>query len=141
MSLLFYNIRGTRRIGRYLSLAVGKTTAPTVSAAMIFFHNIGPKHVSRVQHCFAGVVTRSLRFSQSSPFQKYLHWLPVRYSMFFKMCTLIYQALSSTQPSYLGPTFAAYSCEKTDSVIELRSSFSLKKYRIRLVSVAGPTLW
>ena len=35
------------------------------------------------------------------PLLKSLHWLPVRYHIIFKICTITFQILSSKQPSYL----------------------------------------
>ena len=32
---------------------------------------------------------------------RYLHWLPVRYRIIFKIYTITYQVLSCKQPSYL----------------------------------------
>ena len=49
-----------------------------------------------VQNCFARVVTRSPRFSRSVLLLKSLH-----YRIIVKICTIAYQALSSTQPAYL----------------------------------------
>ena len=51
------------------------------------------------------VVTRSPRFFHSVPLLKSLHWLPVRYRIIFKICTITYQPLSSKQPAYLHSVF------------------------------------
>ena len=51
-----------------------------------------------VQKCLSRVVTKSPRFCHITPLLKYLHWLPVRYKIKFKMCSLTYQALTSGQP-------------------------------------------
>ena len=67
-------------------------------------HNIAIKDITKlqcVQNCLARVVTRSPRFSRSVPLLKSLHWLPVRYRIIFKICTITYQALSTKQPAYL----------------------------------------
>ena len=67
-------------------------------------HNIAIKDITklqRVKNCLARVVTRSPRFSRSVPLLKSLHWLPVRYRIIFKICTITYQALSTKQPAYL----------------------------------------
>ena len=54
-----------------------------------------------VQNCLAIVVTWSLRFSQSLPLLKYLHWLPVRYHSILNICMITYQAVLSKQPAHL----------------------------------------
>ena len=73
-----------------------------------------------------------------------LHWLPVHYRIFFKMCTIAYQALSSTQPAYLNSMLTP-----TRNSRQLRSTNSNPLYipRVktkagtRAFSVAAPTVW
>ena len=92
-----------------MSLSVAKTIAtPLVSSILDYcnslLHNIAIKDITklqRVQNCLARVVTRSPRFSRSVSLLKSLHWLPVRYRIIFKICTITYQALSTKQPAYL----------------------------------------
>ena len=47
------------------------------------------------------VIIRSQRFTRPWPLLKSLLWLPVRYYIIFKMCTVTYEALSCNQPLYL----------------------------------------
>ena len=96
-------------IRRYISFAVAKTVATALIDSRLdyynpVYHNIELKHIlklQRVQNCLARVVTRSPRFSHSAPLLKSLHWLPVRYHINLKICTITYQALSSKQLAYL----------------------------------------
>ena len=105
----FYHIRDLRRVRRFLSPSVAKTIATALVSSILDYcnsllYNTANKDVAklqRVQNCLARVVTRSPRFSRSVPLLKSLHWLPVHYRIIFKMCTIAYQALSSTQPAYL----------------------------------------
>ena len=105
----FYHIRDLHRIRRFLSLSVAKTIATALVSSRLDYcnsllYNTANKDIAklqRVQHCLARVVTRSPRFSRSVPLLKSLHWLPVHYRIIFKICTIAYQALSSTQPAYL----------------------------------------
>ena len=57
--------------------------------------------LQRVQIILARVVMRSPRYSHSAPLLKSFHWIPVHYHIVLKICTIAYQALSSTQPAYL----------------------------------------
>ena len=78
------------------------------------------------------------------PLLKSLHWLPVHYRIIFKMCTIAYQALSSTQPAYLNSMLTP-----TRNSRQLRSTSSNPLYipRVktkagtRAFSVAAPTVW
>ena len=54
-----------------------------------------------VNNCLARVVTKSPRFCHITPLLKSLHWLPVRYRIKFKLCSLTYQALPNGQPVYI----------------------------------------
>ena len=84
------------------------------------------------------------RVSRSVPLLKSLHWLPVHYRIIFKMCTIAYQALSSTQPAYLNSMLTP-----TRNSRQLRSTSSNPLYipRVktkagtRAFSVAAPTVW
>ena len=100
--------------------------------------------LQRVQNCLARVVTRSPRFSRSVPLLKSLHWLPVHYRIIFKMCTIAYQALSSTQPAYLNsmltPTRISRQLRSTSSN-PLHIPRVKTKAGTRAFSVAAPTVW
>ncbi|KAK2171264.1 hypothetical protein NP493_1083g00017 [Ridgeia piscesae] len=88
------------------------------------------------------VVIRSPRFSWS--LLKSLHWLPVHYRIIFKICTITYEALSSTQPAYLNSRLSPARNSR-----QLRSASSNPLYirRVktnagtRAFSVAAPTVW
>ena len=41
------------------------------------------------------------RFSRSTPILKRLHWLPVKFRIHFKICTITSRALKDNQPAYL----------------------------------------
>ena len=148
----FYHIRDLRRIRWYMSLSVDKSIATALVSSRLDYcnsllHNIAIKDITklqRVQNCLARVVTRSPRFSRSVPLLKSLHWLPVRYRIIFKICTITYQALSTKQPAYLHSMLTPARQPR-----QLRSSGSglLSVPRVktnagtRAFSVAAPTLW
>ena len=81
--------------------------------------------------------------SRSVSLLKSLHWLPVRYRIIFKICTITYQALSYKQPAYLHSMLTPARQPR-----QLRSSGSdlLSVPRVktnagtRAFSVAAPTL-
>ena len=98
-----------RRIRRFVSLSVAKTIATALVSSRLDYcnsliYNFANKDIAtlqRVQNCLARIVTRSPRFFRSVPLLKSLHWLPVHYRINFKICTITYQTLLSTQPAYL----------------------------------------
>ena len=148
----FYHIRDLRRIRRFISLSVAKTIATALVSTRLDYcnsllYNTANKDIAKlqpIQNCLARVVTRSPRFSRSEPLLKSLHWLPVHCRIIFKICTIAYLALSSTQPAYLNSMLTP-----TRNSRQLRSTSSNPLYipRVktkagtRAFSVAAPTGW
>ena len=89
--------------------SVAKTIATALVSSRLDYcnsllYNTANKDIAKlqcVQNCLARVVTCSPRFSRSVPLLKSLRWLPVHYRIIFKICTIAYQALSSTHLAYL----------------------------------------
>ena len=94
--------------------------------------------------CQFRVVMPSPRFFRSVPLLKSLHWLPMHYRIIFKICTIAYQALSSTRPAYLNAMLTPARNSR-----QLRSTSSNPLYipwvktkaGTRAFSVAAPTVW
>ena len=110
----FYHIRDLRRIRRFISLSVAKTNS--------LLHNTASKDIAklqRVQNCLARVVI-------------------------FKICTIAYQALSSTQPAYINSILTP---ARNSRQLRSTSSNPLNIPRVktkagtRAFSVAAPTVW
>ena len=80
-----YHIRDLRRIFRYISFSVAKTTVTTLITSWLddcnsHFYNNASMDIQKLQYgqnCLARVVTRSSRFSHSVPLLKSFHGLPV----------------------------------------------------------------
>ena len=143
----FYHVRDLRRIRRFISLSVAKTIATVLVSSRLDYcnsllHNTANEDIAklqRIQNCLARVVRRSPRFSRSAPLLKTLHWLPVHYRFIFKMCTIAYQALSSTQPM-LTPARNSRQLRSTSSN-HLYIPLVKTKARTRAFSVAAPMVW
>ena len=82
---------------RMLRLVLLATHLPS---AIIFF-TMFFSWVQLFHICWTGVVTRYICHSRPSQLRYSLHWLPVRYHMLLKICTLTYKTLSLTRPAYL----------------------------------------
>ena len=139
----FCHIRDLRRIRRFISLYVAKTIATALVISRLHYcnsllYNTANKDIAklqRVQNCLASVVTGSPRFSRSVPLRKSLHWLPVHYRIIFKICTIAYQTLSSTQQAYLNPMLTPARHSR-----QLHSTSSNPLYIPRVKTNAGPEL-
>ena len=95
---LFYHIRDLRRIRKCLSLDLAKQIAVALVSSKLdycksLFHNMPEKDIARlqrVQKCLSKVVTKAPRFSRSIPILKRLHWLPDKFRIHFKICTITF---------------------------------------------------
>ena len=148
----FYHIRDLRRIRNSLSLDLAKQIAVALVSTKLdycnsLFYNIPGKDIARLQHvqnCLARVVTKAPRFSRSTPILKRLHWLPVKFRIHFKICTITCRTLKDNQPAYLADLLARPKCSKY-----LRSTNSNRfivpriktKTGSRAFSISGPALW
>ena len=105
----FYHIRDIRRIGIHLNKATAISLANALVSSRLDYCNsfllgFSEKYKTssqRVQNCFARVVTRSSRLSESRPLLKSLHRLPIKSRIKFKRNLLTYKALFMGTPSYL----------------------------------------
>ena len=104
-----YHIRDLRRLRRCLTSEVSKTIATALVSRKLDYCNgllydVTNRELNRlqgVQNFLARVVTRSPRFSRTTPLLKSLHWLPVCFRIKFKICLVTYKALCNNQPIYL----------------------------------------
>ena len=69
-----------------------------------------------------------------------LHWLPVKFPIHFKICTITFWTLKDNQPVYLYILLVRPKCSKY-----LRSTNSnrcvVPRIKTKTVSVSGPALW
>ena len=107
--ICFYHIRDFRRIRKYLSQEATKSVACALVTSHLNYCNSllynlpdrGIERLQRVQNCLAHVVCKASRFSRSKPLLNFLHWLPVKYRIRFKLCTITFKAFLFHQPTYL----------------------------------------
>ena len=110
------------------------------------FHNIPEEDIARlrrVQNCLARVVTKAPRLRRSTPILKRLHWLPVKFRIHLKICTITFRPLKNNQPAYLADSLVRPKCSKylrpTNS-----NRFVVPRIKIktgsRAFSISGPAL-
>ena len=99
--ICFYHILDFLRIRKYLSPEAAKYVACAIVTSHLDYCNSllynlpdrAIERLQRVQNCLARVVCRASRFSRSNPLLNFLHWLPVKYRIRFKLCTITFKAL------------------------------------------------
>ena len=107
--ICFYQISDFLRIRKYLSPEATKAVACALVTSHLDYcnsllYNLPDRdieRVQRVQNCLARVVSKASRFSRSKPLLNFLHWLPVKYRIRFKLCTITFKALLFHQHTYL----------------------------------------
>ena len=136
----------------FISLFVAKTIATALVSSRLDYcnslvYNTANKDIAKLRHvqnCLAKVVMRSPHFSRSVPLLKSLHWLAVHYHIIFKMCTIAYQAFSSTQPAYLHSKLtparnSRQLCSTSSNTLYIPQVKT--KAGTRAFLVAAPTVW
>ena len=107
--ICFYHIRDFRRIRKYLSQEAAKSVACALVTSHLDYcnsllYNLPDRDIERlqrVQNCLVRVVCKASRVSRSKPLLNFLHWLPVKYRIRFKLCTITFKAFLFHQPTYL----------------------------------------
>ena len=84
-------------------------------------------------------------FSHNSATLFDLHWLPIRYSITFKICFLTYQAYHCTAPSYMCDLIVPYvntlSLRSNNKCLIKPCKPRLRTYGERYFKYAGPQEW
>ena len=68
--------------------------------------------LQRAQNCLARVLTKAPRFSRSVPILKWLHRLPVKFRIRFKICAITFWTLKDNQPACLTDLLVRQKCSQ-----------------------------
>ena len=105
------------------------------------------KDIARLQcvrNCLARVVAKVPRFSHSVLILKRLHWLPVKFRIYFKICAITFQTLKENEPAYLADLLVRPKCSKylrsTNSNRFVAPRIKTKTWS-RAFSISDPALW
>ena len=91
--------------------------------------------LQRVQNCLARVVTKAPRFSRSVPILKRLHWRPVKFRIYFKICGITFRILKENEIAYLADLLVRPNSNRF-VVPRIKT-----KTGSRAFSISGPALW
>ena len=147
----YYHIRDLRRLRRCLTSEVSKTIATALVSSKLdyyndLFYNVtnGEFRFQGVQNWLVRVVTRSPRFSRTTPLLKSLHWLPVCFRITSKICFVTYKTLCNNKPIYLKemlePPKRTRDLRSYDQNVVFVPRIKTKKGEGSF-SVAAPKLW
>ena len=151
-SSCIYHIRDLWRILHHLDLESAELLANALVSSCLddcnsVLSGIAETDLTKLQrilNCLARVVTKPQPFTRSVPLLRSLHWLPVNYRVYFKICLLTYKALHDEQPVYLRSLIATSLPSRslrsnrgiTLSVPRIRTNTGTKSF-----SSCAPSLW
>lgn len=121
----YFHIRALRHVRDSLPDDVARMIAVSIVTSRLDYCNalyagmssVNFNKLQRVQNTLARVVLKRRKFDHITPSLVELHWLPIRQRTTFKVATLTYKLLHSSQPHYLSNSLHFYHPERN-----LRSS-------------------
>ena len=101
--------------------------------------------LQRVQNNAARLVLKRSSYEHSTPLLRYLHWLPVKARIEYKIATFCFRSLDSTSPSYILDLLTPYTPSRAlrsqDSKLISVPRSNLRTYGDRAFTYSGPTVW
>jgi hypothetical protein len=147
-----YNLHNIQRIRKYLTM----DTCRTIVQAMVISHidyansllfglpETTIKHLQNIQNWAAKLILRRSKYDSNTEALKYLHWLPVRKRIDYKLLTLVHKILYGEAPSYLKQLLqVSHQSRVTRSSFHLNLIVPRTKttFGDRAFSVCSPRLW
>jgi hypothetical protein len=101
--------------------------------------------LKKIQNSAARLITKKRKCEHITPVLKYLHWLPVKFRIDYKILLLCYKAQKGLAPTYLADMLTPYKAQRTlrsaDKNLLVEPKTRLKTYGDRAFSVYGPKIW
>ena len=148
------NIRCIAAIRRFIDLDTAKLLASSLVLTHLDYSNSVlcglPKksimRLQRIQNWAAKVVLQRDKFSSSDEALIFLHWLPVKERIDFKILCIIYKCLHNSAPLYLSSrikrkSFARATRASKDGITLEVPYVKKSTFAARAFSVYGPNLW
>ena len=101
--------------------------------------------LQKIQNNAARLVLKRSSYEHSTPLLRYLHWLPVKARIEYKIATFCFRSLDSTSPSYISDLLTPYTPSRAlrsqDSKLISVPRSNLRTYGDRAFTYSGPTVW
>ena len=149
----YSHIRALRCIRPYLDSKTASVIATSIVHSKLdycnsLYYNLPKSQLHRlqqIQNSLARAVVKAPKFTHITPILKSLHWLKVNERIEYKILSLTYKLLTTTQPSYLHDLVSLQSprCTRSSSVVTLARppACSTLKITDRSFRYASPRLW
>jgi len=149
----YHHIHALRCIRPYLNLHTAKTIATSIGHSKLdycnsLYYGLTKYQINRlwhIQNALARTVVKAPKFQHITPILKFLHWLKVSERIEYKIISLTYKILNTTQPPYLydlvsiQPPHGNNTC--SSPYVTLIKPSSLLKVTHRSFWHASPHLW
>src|SRR6218665_3704358 len=148
------HIRDLRRLRPILDHKTACTIATSIVHSKLdycnsLFYRINSSQIKRlqtIQNALARAVRKTPKHHHSTPVLKSLHWLKVPQRIHYKIASLTYNTLQTSQPSYIRQllTIQPPRCTRSSSYLSLSRPpvlFSLDFASNRSFACAAPALW
>jgi len=149
----YYHLKNIRSLKPFLSTKALITVVHAFITSRIDYCNsllygmsdYNTNRLQKVQNCAARIVSNTRKYDHITPVLKELHWLPVKYRVWYKIILTTYKIIHGKAPEYLSDLISIKKSSRT-----LRSSSQLmlhvpasrlKTFGDSAFSVAGPALW
>lgn len=108
-------------------------------------YNASLEWLQGVQNAAARILTKYPKYSHATPLLIHLHWLPVKFSVHFKIIIMTYRALHGVAPTYLSDLLLSYhpsrSLRSCDQGLVVVQHTRLKTKGDRAFVSVAPRLW
>ena len=94
-----------------------------------------------MDNCLPRVVTKAVRFSPSVPILKQLLWLPVKFRIYFKICTMTFWTIKSNLTAYFADFIFFVQKAQKIYATQIQIIHSPHKNKPGSGFIAGPALW
>ena len=149
----YYRIHQLRCIRPYLDTKTASTIAVSIVHSKLdycnsLYHNLLTFQITglqQIQNSLACAVVKALKCSHITPILRSLHWLKINERIEYKLLSLTYKVLTTTQPSYLYNLITVQPPRSTcsSSLVTLARPSTSSSLRITDCSFqyASPRLW
>jgi len=149
----YYHIRQLRCIRPYLDSKTASTIATSIVHSKLdycnsLYHNLPKSQIARlqqIQNSLARAIVKAPKTCHITPILRSLHWLKITERIEYKLLSLTYKVLTTTQPSYLHNLIVVQPARSTRSsaLVTLTRPPTSSSLRItdRSFQYASPRLW
>jgi exonuclease III len=150
----YYHLHNIRSIRKFLTKAACETLVHALIFSKLDYCNAllyglpiyELNRLQKVQNAAARVVCNKAKYDHISPSLMELHWLPVKYRIFYKLALLVFKSLINIAPYYINQMIirqhnTRYSLRSNSGISLVVPRTRCKTLGDRAFAVAAPVVW